>query len=567
MKKRLLALLLALAMMLCLFAACGDSTESATETTAEPAAEAAPAAEAEPADDGTFVTPCGMTYPLEGEDLKVTYWNTFMTFLEDLTTNNDLPCIPMIKDATGVQLEFVEVSVSAATEQFQLMIASGEYTDVLKLNNYYTGGESQAYEDEVIIDLTDSLPVNAPDYWELLNQQPESAVKSIMVDDMFVTLNGIKNGSYTDRGLAIRYDLLTEMGLTFDDITTTESFTQFLYDAKETYNMEYTLAVGTQGHFYSDMMGIATTGPLFDTPLVDITSSTSISNYVDNGKVVSAYVGDNYREYIKWFVQLYQDGLFDQDFYISQDSDTSSIRIGQGQTMVWPSGADTLDNVLDYVDEANQNADIEAMPAVMQSADYVNTWGSTTSLIDLGYSVTVCCEDPELPIKFFNYFFTDPGYILVNFGEEGVSFEYDENGEPHFTELVTNNPDLSPMGAAGYYGLNEIPYLKSESKLFDAYSQAARDAIDLWTQDVEDAGRVYPTSITLTTEESNSINGKMNDCLSYGQEMILKFLTGALDVNDDAAWQDYKDNMEKLGLNDVLAVYQTAYDDYLAGER
>ncbi len=611
MSKRILALVLALVMTACLFAGCAktETQTSAEEATAAEAAETpAEAAEApaeapaeatetqpgetaEPAEaaaesssetvagfekdgyeraneDGTYTTPCGVSYPLEGSDLEVSYWNSFMSMNSELTTNNDLPCIPMIKEATGVLLKFVEVSASAASEQFQLMIASGDYTDLLKLSGYYTGGEAQAYEDEVIIDLTDSLPENAPDYWNLLMQQPESAVNATKVEGLFVTVNGIKDGSYTDRGLVVRYDLLEEMGLAPEDICkSVDAFTDFLYQTKETYGMENTLSIGAQGHFYSDMIGIAIAAPLFDTPLVDLTNSTSAATYVEDGTVVSAYVGDNYREYVKWFNKLYNDGLFDQDFYTNTDQDAAMTTIGTGNTMVWASGADTIDRAMQYMDENNADADIEAIPAIVNNEDYVNTWGAEVSCIDLGYSISVECEDPEMVETFLNYFFTDPGYILVNFGEEGVSFNFNEEGEPHFTELVTNNPDLPPMGAAGYYGLNEIPYLKSESKLFDAYSDAARNAITVWTSNAEIAGRVYPTTISLTTQESDSIKNALNDCLAYGQENLLKFMTGVLDVSDDAAWEEYKAGMESFGLQDVLDVYQTALDETNAGLR
>ena len=592
MNKRILALVLVLALSACLFAGCSSSSsaETTTETTtaaesapaAEPAAtepaaaqtaeEATPAAEpaAEAADDGVWVSPMGISYPLDGEDLKVTFWNSFMSFNENLTTNNDLPVLPRIKAATGVLLEFVEVSVSAATEQFQLMIASGDYTDVLKLSNYYTGGESQAYEDDVIIDLTDTLPVYAPDQWDLLMQQPTEDFESILVDGKVVTINGIRDGSYTDRGLVVRYDLLQQMNLTPEDITkSAAAFTDFLYAAKDQFGMDYALSVGQQGHFFSDSMSNAIQAAFYDTLLVDITSSTSFATYLEDGKVATALVGDQYREYLKWFAQLYQDGLFDREFYISQDQDAQNTRVGTGQTMIWPSGADRMDSVLDYADEANANMDIEAIPVILYNEGYENTWGSASSLIDLGYSITVNCEDPTMVESFYNYFFTEPGFIMVNYGEEGLSFNYDENGEPHFTELVTNNPDgLNPMGAAGYYGLNEIPYLKSESKLFDAYSEAARNAIALWTNNGSvDVGRIYPSNITLTTQESAAINNQLNDCLSYGQENLLKFMTGAQDVNDDAAWDSYVSGMEAFGMQTVLDVYQTAYDQYIAGER
>jgi len=40
------------------------------------------------------------------------------------------------------------------------------------------------------------------------------------------------------------------------------------------------------------------------------------------------------------------------------------------------------------------------------------------------------------------------------------------------------------------------------------------------------------------------------------------FCTGILDVNDDAAWAAYIKELEDLGLQDVIDVYQAALDRY-----
>ncbi len=40
---------------------------------------------------------------------------------------------------------------------------------------------------------------------------------------------------------------------------------------------------------------------------------------------------------------------------------------------------------------------------------------------------------------------------------------------------------------------------------------------------------------------------------------IARFITGDLDIDDDAAWQSYLDELEQMGLSDLLAVYQAAY--------
>ena len=597
-KNTWLALLLALCLCLGLLAGCGSQTDAApaadtdasAEANAAPAAEeasdataaAAPETDAESAEDADIsaeeaepsepeweYTP--ISYPISDGSAELDYWLIWELSADTKYSDiNEHVVIQELLDATGVKLNIKAQSQAAGQTNTDLMIASGDYTDVLKLANYYTGGESQAYEDDVIVDITDTAPVYAPDWWDIMMQQPTEEFESNLVDGKLVSIYGLRDGIYTDRGLVVRYDLVKQMGYTEEEITkSVDAFTDFLYACRDQLGMEYALSVGQQGHFFSDSMSTAISAPLFDTLLVDITNSTAIANYMDGDQVTTAYIGDNYRDYLRWFVQLYNDGLFDRDFYSSQDQEVGMTRIGTGNTMVWPSGADTMDRVMDYMDEANQNADIECIPAIMHEEGYVNTWGSTSSLIDQGYSITVDCDDPTLVEAFFNYFFTQPGYIMVNYGEEGLSFEYDENGEPHFTELVTNNPDgLNPMGAAGYYGLNEVPYLKSEKKLFDAYSEAARHAIDVWTNNgAQDVGRIYPTAITLTTQESAAINNQLNDCLSYGQENLLKFMTGALDVNDDGAWQTYVDGMYSFGLQTVLDVYQNAYKEFQAGER
>jgi hypothetical protein len=56
------------------------------------------------------------------------------------------------------------------------------------------------------------------------------------------------------------------------------------------------------------------------------------------------------------------------------------------------------------------------------------------------------------------------------------------------------------------------------------------------------------------------------DVLSYYSEAILKFIVGDQELTDDS-WQNYVDTLNAYGLGDVLAVYQNAYDEHLAGDR
>ena len=67
-------------------------------------------------------------------------------------------------------------------------------------------------------------------------------------------------------------------------------------------------------------------------------------------------------------------------------------------------------------------------------------------------------------------------------------------------------------------------------------------------------------------EENEEIAQYEQDFLTYAQETALKFMTGSLELND-ANWDDYVATCESMGINEIIAVYQNAYDQYLAGER
>ena len=40
------------------------------------------------------------------------------------------------------------------------------------------------------------------------------------------------------------------------------------------------------------------------------------------------------------------------------------------------------------------------------------------------------CENPEIFLEFLDYFYTDAGNLLANWGVEGRTFVYDDSGKP-----------------------------------------------------------------------------------------------------------------------------------------
>ncbi len=593
MKKtqRLLSLILSLTMVLLLFAGCGGDTASeaseAPASSASETVEAAPEApapeEAAPAESAaeagsaaeeaapekapspyTGSTVEGLSYPI-GDPDNPTAFSLFsvwgMGFDEFLDSWNSLPRLKEISAATGCTIDFHEVSQTGATEQFNLMIASGDMTDIIQAADYYVGGLGAAYDDEVILDLSDIIAENAPIYYDLLMNHTNDATKdTVLTDGKHLSMNTLKDEVVSDMGLVIRGDWLEELGMEVP--TTLDEFTDVLYAMKEKYDCEQTLFVNPSGEIqYMD--------GVFGVSIFKVNGSTDIAPYVMDGEVTSALLSDDYREFIEYTRQLIADDVIYKDFYTNSgdDMDTWGM-VSAGETAVWRIGADSMHKVAEYTE--NPDAFALPIPKLVKNEGDKYMFGNQVAYADnKGYSLTNCCEEPEMALQFFDWFFTDEGVLISNYGLEGETFTYDENGKPAYSDFILNNPNpnLHMMFAVILNTFNQAPMYNIVSKMWVGYTPEAEEAIHLWSDTSnDDSSRALPTAAALSTEETSQISNEITAVISYASEELLKFMTSATELNDEN-WEAFKENCLNQGLDKCLEVYNTAYQQYLSGER
>lgn len=573
--KKTLSLILALSMLLVCFAGCGTPAESAEAPQEEatsvvsaeaPAEEVVEETEAEApvsaVEEAAEVS--AITYPICDPDdpLELSLFSVFgMGFDAYLDSWNSLPRLDDIQAATGVRMTFHEVSMTGASEQFNLMVVSGDLTDIIQPTDYYIGGLSAALDEEVIIDLTDIIEENAPIYYDLLmNHTNQTTIETVLVNGRHLSMNTIKDEAVSDMGLIARGDWLEELGLELPE--TLEEFTDMLYAMKNKYNPKQTLYVNSDAE-------IANTPAIFGTNLFKVGNNTSVSAYVDDGVIKSGLVDDRFREYLEWFHQLYEDGIIYSDFYTNASTESEAWGlITSNNTGVWRLGADTIAKVAGYEEIAGAYG--QALPKMVKEEGDKYLMASAVALSDnKGFSLTSCCEEPELALQFFDWFFTEEGILLANYGIEGETFEYDENGKPQFSDYITDNPDpdLTMMFAVILNTFNQTPMYNIVSKMWVGYTAEEEAAIHMWSDTSnDDTSNTIPAAAAMTSEETNQISSEMTAVISVAEEAILKFMTGAVEIND-ANWEAYVQDVEAAGLQACLDVQQEAYDAYLRGER
>lgn len=581
MKKNLLCILLALAMLLSLTACGGTAASSEPETAASSVSDAGSAemaseiAEPQAAPevsqdivetsslefDDTYELELGssVVYPLTEETMTLTYFTSPLSNLSSyLESYNDHMLLGDIQEKIGIDLEFYEVSASAASDQFNLMVAGGDLCDYMPVNRYYSGGLSKAYEEEVIIDVMPYLEEWAPDYLSVISAAG-STLKDLTTDNgemlHFCTINTVY---MPISGLSIRQDWLDALNM--DVPKTTEELLDVLRAFHSTYGCESTFMIDSDG-LLKEVYGSFGAEAL---PLelgMFASEGAEIAAYQIDGAVYSGLQSDGYREYLEYLSTLYREGLIADDFFVGSGGmmvDTNAEK-ANGDYGIWWANADDYSVIEDLSEDPNIN--IQGIAPIVKNEGDEYHFGESHSYLGMeDCSITTACAEPELAAAFINWFYTDEGFILGSFGTEHLSFEYNDAGEPELTDIVLSNPDgMGTNIAANYYTFGFVPtYLKTE-RLYGGYLQKELDAMYLW-RDTVLADYNLP-AVSLTNEESVSYAAKATDIYTTATEAVLRFIVGEQELND-ANWDEFQNTLTTMGIDDCIEIYQAAMDRY-----
>ena len=601
MRKQRLTILLCAVLLVSLVCACGSAAgsaasgvsaaeaaasegsapapEQADAPAAEPAEEAAAAeleeaasaeevpSEPEPvqADPFDALKEPFISYPLEGDNNTISYW-----YFMEQESRNDAWITPYAEEATGVHVDYVEVPRASVYEQFNLMIASGDMPDLIPCSYYYSGGLSKAYEEDIILNIGDYIDEDMPNYKALLETLDPKVAESTKTDGMTLAFVGIKDGTYSGNGLVTRGDWLEQKGYSFDGkMITLEDYTGLLRMLRNDLDVAYPY------YFVKDgQMGVEAA---FDTDIPMLADSfmasidTTVFRYGD--EVASGWVTDGYREYLQWIIDLMNEGVIYSDFLALDDDRMVINRLtGAGQIGVWTQNVDKMDELAYFADEANSTFSVTAVPRVVRDTSEPYVWNDEANLLTYGMSLSSTCRDPGLCCRWQNYFYTEDGYILFNYGIEGVTVDYDrETRDFSWLEGYVIGGDVganAELGISLYTMKNHVVGYEDNDRLLSTLSDSALAAVELWTIEGSTEDRYYPTALKagFSNEETGTIAEYEPDLITYAQETVLKFLDGSLELND-SNWEEYKATCQSLGLDEILNVYQNAYDQYLNGER
>ena len=457
---------------------------------------------------------------------------------------------------TNVKVNFLHPPVGGETDAFNLLVASNEYPDAIQygwLN--VPGGPAKYIEDEVIIPLNDLLEQYAPNLMAWLNARPEIKKQCVMDDGTFYVLPAIYADIElaTHQGPVIREDMLAKIGMTVDELPTTiQEWEEMLLLVKNNPEMENVIPF-----FFETMRNIT------DSPVILGAFGITQEFYNDNGVVKFGVLQPEYKEFLKLMSKWYELGLLDPEFAANtaklRDEKVTGNRVF---TFIGSMG----NSITRYTAMARPtNPDFKLIPMryptlVKGETPIVGQQGAFFT--GGGIALTTACKDPELIIKFYDYFYTEEGHMLSNWGIKGETYDIDENGKPYFLPLVAENPDgLSREQAMAKYTIWQS--ISPVYQLKDVLEQRDRlpEQIEGRKNWLACKNEIIMPPVTPTGEEANEFARIMNDVTTYYREQATKIIMGTVEL--DTGYDEMVKTLENMNIQRAIELRQTALDRYM----
>lgn len=338
------------------------------------------------------------------------------------------PFVEQIENVCNVKIQWVMPPVNSYVESLNLMIADGNWPDIIQMPSTTSPAYINAVESEILIPLDDLIG-----NYENLCQYVDPSSYAALRASSGGTLYGVaRNTILRQDGFIVRKDWCDKLGIALpeDGLMTLDEFYNMLYAF--TYN-------DPDGDGVDNTYGISencNSGDLF--PLITYAfgirgwqAHEGTYPYMEEEYCLEH---DNYQKALAYTAKLWADGLIDplwpnslgnafrERFYTGY---AGCARFFGGWIATYENGlkANFPDAEVAYIAGIkDENGECKADPGF---------GGNIYSF----YTLTLSCEGREdAALRTLDYLLSDEGWDLMNYGVKGLHWDEDENGNVYATD-------------------------------------------------------------------------------------------------------------------------------------
>ena len=449
---------------------------------------------------------------------------------------------------TGVSLKNIaSMATTNSQEAFNLLIASGDMPDIV-------GGSSmkenvnQYGPEGAFAPLNDLIEKHAPNMKKYFDANP--AIKSAIsaADGQMYYIPYLPDGKY-GRAYFIRTDWLKKLKLEVPN------------NVDELYEVLVAFRdLDPNGNGKKDEI------PYFNRNWEEMLrlvvfwdgrtsgSDTRHDFHVHEGEVRHGYVGEGYKNGIRHIAKWYKEKLIDPEIF-TRGSRSREYLLSEdlgGVTHDWFAST-TGYNV--SMAKKVPGFELKAFAPPESISGKRIEEHRRTPVKPEGWAITTANKNPIETIKYFDFYFSEEGRRLANFGIEGTHYDM-VDGNPIFKPEVLNadkpiNAQMWSIGAQVPRGFRQdYAYEKQWSNKFALEGIALYDKGDYLIPQF--------LGVAFNAEEKKVFDKYWATAQNYMLEKQQAWILGSADVDKD--WDAYIAQLDRMGYPKVIEVMQSAHD-------
>ncbi len=482
------------------------------------------------------------------EPVTITIWASDR---ENMPMRNGLQTIGILEERLGIKIDVISAPTESLAEKYGLLMAGKNIPDIVQ----YKAKDLLLYKDawEPLNDRINET--DTPNLWKVYSDP--NMRRRVTDSDGIIRFIGQRTAITAGKLFFYRQDWLDKLGL------------QAPTTAEEYYNVFKAIREGDpNGNGIQDEIPYAVrkNGRHNRDNLISLIYSWGTAEFFfeEDGVVKMGATDPRMKEALTWLNKCYAENLIDTE-YLTRDKTAWYSEWTNNNVFMsydWSAYIDNVSNLFKNADEKPTIVGVAPPAGPTGLSETRDQLEPITVLEDWNTAIFVNTSEEKkaAAMKLLDYLYSDEGMILLNFGVEGQHYEV-VDGEFKYTDLIMNNPDgLSPQDALRSFGIQSQLTLRQDARYERAFvSDEVNRARDVYENEGH-IGKIFPT-LAFTDEEQDIINEKYTEIETYIFEMVDKFIMGVEPLDNFDA---YVAKVNEMGLPEVLAVYQAAYDRYIA---
>lgn len=496
-------------------------------------------------------------FPIVEEQETLTIFTTKPGDVEDMELN---AFTKWYEEKTNVKVKWI-FATGDVRRAINLQLASDDIADVFMGFGFSRSEQAAYYNQGVFIDLTDLVEEHGYYIKQMFEENPDIEKNMRHTEGKLLGIPGAVEDFTRDAPykLWMYKPWLEKLGAKLPE--TTDEFYELLKRFKNE---------DPNGNGIADEIPLAGRNSMrnpigLDTYLMNaFVPWGPYGYYNDNGKAAFSPIQDEAKEGIRWIKKLYDEGLIHTDGFI-MDRNRITALAENDTPILGAAPAKWTTQFTIAGSDSGRSEEYVAVPPLkgpngLQATYTTQTYGTSV------FSITSACKNPELAIKWADWFYSKDQY-LKNRGPAGIREAKDGekgfDGEQALFAIdkveaaadVTMQNDRWPTGALVYWPLEN--YTKTADYSINATREKnSYEAYKLYNK--YSLSDICYEDITVDPEDSTDYMELRTNLCSAIDSGLVSFIIGEKDLDKD--WDAYVQNFYDLGLERYLEIVQKDID-------